>query len=80
MNEISNLRVRTGLSRERPSNNGLSDDLYTKSLKEPLITKAYDAFRKQKSSFQKRAENLVPTEAYIEDQYKEILIDRAQRA
>jgi hypothetical protein len=40
--------------------------------REPLITKAYDAFRKNKAV----TKTLVPTEAYIEDQYKQVLIER----
>ena len=48
-----------------------------KTVKEPLITKAYDAFRKHKS-VHKNGVNLVPTETYIEDQYKQILIGRAR--
>ena len=46
------------------SQNG--EELYNKAKKEPLITKAYDAFRKHKSVY-KNGENLVPTETYIED-------------
>ena len=36
---------------------------------EPLITKAYDAFRRNKNV--KKAANLVPTEQYIESKFRE---------
>ena len=66
LNQISNMRVNTGFT-QVTSQTG--EDLYNKALKEPLITKAYDAFRKHKS-VNKDQDTLVPTETYIEDQYK----------
>lgn len=42
---------------------------------EPLITKAYDAFRRHKSL--NKGQNLVPTEKYIDQQLRENLHERA---
>ena len=41
---------------------------------EPLITKAYDAFRKHKSV--NKVDNLVPTEEYLDEQFRESLHER----
>ena len=63
LNQISNMRLQTGFTNVTSQN---GEEIYNKAQKEPLITKAYDAFRKHKS-VHKQAENLVPTEAYIMD-------------
>ena len=44
---------------------------------EPLITKAYDAFRRNKHIDLKVLDNLVPTETYIDQQYKQSFRDTA---
>ena len=53
---------------------GNSSMLVNSKRKEPLITKAYDAFRKHKSL--NKVDNLVPTEEYIDEQYQQTLVDR----
>ena len=54
--------------------NGNSSMLVEPKRTEPLITKAYDAFRKHKSV--NKVDNLVPTEAYIDEQFRKSIDDR----
>ena len=56
----------TLVSDGRPYPSGNTSMLVEPKRTEPLITKAYDAFRKHKS-LNKVADNLVPTEEYIDE-------------
>lgn len=68
-----NQRVSPSLA-ERSYGYGNSSMLVEPKRTEPLITKAYDAFRKHKSV--NKVENLVPTEAYIDEQFRKSIDER----